>query len=82
MQKAMYWAPVELYKPTRNKLKRVGNTYYWEFAKSRRKARPRRIEGGEPTLLAATNGSHEIGFAVIATTLVLVSVILPISFMI
>ena len=41
----------------------------------------RRIEGGEPTLLAATNGSREIGFAVIATTLVLVAVILPMSFM-
>jgi multidrug efflux pump len=41
----------------------------------------RRIEGGEPTLLAAVNGSHEIGFAVIATTLVLVAVILPVSFM-
>jgi multidrug efflux pump len=41
----------------------------------------RRIEGGEPTLLAAVNGSREIGFAVIATTLVLVSVILPVSFM-
>ncbi len=41
----------------------------------------RRIEGGEPTLLAAINGSREIGFAVIATTLVLVSVILPVSFM-
>jgi multidrug efflux pump len=41
----------------------------------------RRIEGQEPTLLAATNGSHEIGFAVIATTLVLVAVILPVSFM-
>ncbi len=41
----------------------------------------RRIEGGEPTLLAATNGSREIGFAVIATTLVLVAVILPVSFM-
>ena len=41
----------------------------------------RRIEGGEPTLLAATNGGREIGFAVIATTLVLVAVILPISFM-
>ena len=40
-----------------------------------------RIEGGEPTLLAATNGSREIGFAVIATTLVLVAVILPVSFM-
>jgi multidrug efflux pump len=41
----------------------------------------RRIENGEPTLLAATNGSREIGFAVIATTLVLVAVILPVSFM-
>lgn len=41
----------------------------------------RRIEGGEPTLLAAINGSREIGFAVIATTLVLVAVILPVSFM-
>jgi multidrug efflux pump len=41
----------------------------------------RRIEGKEPTLLAAINGSREIGFAVIATTLVLVAVILPVSFM-
>jgi multidrug efflux pump len=41
----------------------------------------RRIEGNEPTLLAAVNGSREIGFAVIATTLVLISVILPVSFM-
>jgi len=41
----------------------------------------RRIELKEPVLLAATNGSREIGFAVIATTLVLVAVILPISFM-
>ena len=41
----------------------------------------RRIEAREPTLLAATNGSREIGFAVIATTLVLVAVILPVSFM-
>lgn len=41
----------------------------------------RRIEKKEPTLLAATNGSREIGFAVIATTLVLVAVILPVSFM-
>jgi multidrug efflux pump len=41
----------------------------------------RRIENQEPTLLAATNGSREIGFAVIATTLVLVAVILPVSFM-
>ncbi|MFQ5982879.1 MAG: efflux RND transporter permease subunit, partial [Woeseiaceae bacterium] len=41
----------------------------------------RRIEHKEPVLLAATNGSREIGFAVIATTLVLVAVILPVSFM-
>ena len=41
----------------------------------------RRIEGQQPTLLAATEGSREIGFAVIATTLVLVAVILPVSFM-
>jgi hypothetical protein len=40
----------------------------------------RRVEEGEPPLLAAVNGSREIGFAVIATTLVLVSVFLPISF--
>ena len=41
----------------------------------------RRIEGGEPALLAAVDGSREIGFAVIATTLVLCAVFLPISFM-
>ena len=41
----------------------------------------RRIENKEPPLLAATNGSREIGFAVIATTLVLIAVILPVSFM-
>lgn len=41
----------------------------------------RRIENNEPTLLAAVNGSREIGFAVIATTLVLIAVILPVSFM-
>ena len=40
----------------------------------------RRIEGGQPPLLAALDGSREIGFAVVATTLVLVSVFLPISF--
>jgi multidrug efflux pump len=40
----------------------------------------RRIEEGQPPLLAAVEGSREIGFAVIATTLVLVSVFLPISF--
>ena len=41
----------------------------------------RRIEGGQPALLAALDGSREIGFAVIATTLVLVAVFVPLSFM-
>ncbi len=41
----------------------------------------RRLELGEPPLLAAIDGSREIGFAVVATTLVLVSVFIPISFM-
>ena len=41
----------------------------------------RRVEGGEPPLLAAVEGSHEIGFAVIATTLVLTAVFVPISFL-
>ena len=41
----------------------------------------RRIEKKEPVLLAATEGAREIGFAVIATTLVLIAVILPVSFM-
>src|SRR5690606_36253657 len=41
----------------------------------------RRIEDGQPPLLAALDGSREIGFAVIATTTVLVSVFVPISFM-
>jgi multidrug efflux pump len=41
----------------------------------------RRIEAGEPALLAAINGSKEIGFAVIATTLVLMAVFVPVSFM-
>jgi multidrug efflux pump len=40
----------------------------------------RRIELGEPPLLAAIEGSKEIGFAVVATTLVLVSVFVPLSF--
>jgi multidrug efflux pump len=40
----------------------------------------RRIEAGRPPLLAALEGSKEIGFAVIATTLVLVSVFVPLSF--
>src|SRR5690606_5258020 len=41
----------------------------------------RRIEMKEPPLLAAINGSREIGFAVIATTLVPISVFLPISYL-
>ena len=40
----------------------------------------RRIESGQPTLLACLDGSREIGFAVIATTLVLVAVFVPLSF--
>jgi len=41
----------------------------------------RRLELGEPALIAAVDGSREIGFAVIATTAVLVSVFVPISFL-
>ena len=41
----------------------------------------RRIEAGEPALLGALNGSREIQFAVIATTLVLVAVFVPVSYM-
>jgi len=40
----------------------------------------RRIEDGQKPLLAALEGSHEIGFAVVATTLVLVAVFVPLSF--
>jgi multidrug efflux pump len=40
----------------------------------------RRIEEGEPALIAAVDGSKEIGFAVIATTLALTAVFLPISY--
>ena len=40
----------------------------------------RRMELGEKPLIAAINGSKEIGFAVVATTIVLVVTILPISF--
>ncbi|ARD23397.1 multidrug efflux RND transporter permease subunit [Shewanella japonica] len=39
------------------------------------------IEKGEPPLLAAYKGAREVGFAVVATTAVLVMVFLPISFM-
>ncbi|MEY4761475.1 MAG: hypothetical protein RLZZ200_1331 [Pseudomonadota bacterium] len=41
----------------------------------------RRIEGGEPALIAAIRGSREIGFAVMATTAVLVAVFLPLSYL-
>ena len=41
----------------------------------------RRIDAGEPAVVAAINGSKEIGFAVIATTLVLMAVFVPVSFM-
>lgn len=41
----------------------------------------RRIELGEPPLLAAYRGAREVGFAVIATTLVLVSVFVPLIFL-
>jgi multidrug efflux pump len=41
----------------------------------------RRIDAGEPAVLASINGSKEIGFAVIATTLVLMAVFIPVSFM-
>ncbi len=39
----------------------------------------RRIEEGEPPLLAAYRGTREVRFAVIATTLVLLAVFIPIS---
>ncbi len=41
----------------------------------------RRIENGESPVLASINGSREIGFAVIATTAVLMAVFIPVSFM-
>jgi len=41
----------------------------------------RQMELGRPPLLAAIEGSREIGFAVVATTVVLVAVFIPISFM-
>lgn len=41
----------------------------------------RRVEMGEPPLLAAYRGAREVGFAVIATTLVLVAVFLPLVFL-
>jgi multidrug efflux pump len=41
----------------------------------------RRIEQGEPPLLASVYGARQIGFAVVATTLVLAAVFVPLSFM-
>ncbi|EMP54541.1 multidrug resistance protein [Marinobacter santoriniensis NKSG1] len=41
----------------------------------------RRIDNGEPPLLAAYRGAKQVAFAVIATTLTLVAVFVPISFM-
>lgn len=41
----------------------------------------RRIELGEPPILAAYRGAREVGFAVIATTLVLISVFIPLVFL-
>ncbi len=40
----------------------------------------RRLEGGEPAALAAARGTRQVAFAVIATTVVLVAVFVPISF--
>lgn len=41
----------------------------------------RRIEMGEEPILAAYRGAREVGFAVIATTLVLISVFVPLVFL-
>ncbi|MCA9502232.1 MAG: efflux RND transporter permease subunit [Spirochaetaceae bacterium] len=41
----------------------------------------RRIELGEPPLIAAYRGTREVGFAVIATTLVVIAVFVPIAFL-
>src|SRR3954462_14603797 len=41
----------------------------------------RRIEHGEPPLLAAFDGAREIGFAVIATTATLMAAFVPLAFM-
>ena len=41
----------------------------------------RRIEAGEPPLLASFNGARQVGFAVVATTVVLVAVFVPIAFL-
>ncbi|HEY6643299.1 efflux RND transporter permease subunit [Povalibacter sp.] len=41
----------------------------------------RHMEAGESGLMAALHGSREIGFAVIATTVVLITVFVPLSFL-
>ena len=41
----------------------------------------RRIESGEPPLMAADRGAREVGFAVVATTLVVIAVFVPIAFL-
>ncbi|MCV2884791.1 efflux RND transporter permease subunit [Aestuariibacter sp. AA17] len=41
----------------------------------------RRIEMGEPPLLAAYRGAREVGFAVVATTMVLIAVFVPLVFL-
>ncbi|MCC7046222.1 MAG: efflux RND transporter permease subunit [Alphaproteobacteria bacterium] len=41
----------------------------------------RHIEEGHPPLLAAVDGARQIGFAVISTTLVLIAVFVPLSFL-
>jgi len=41
----------------------------------------RRVEQGEPGLIAAYRGARQVGFAVIATTLVLVGVFIPVMFL-
>lgn len=41
----------------------------------------RRMEAGEPALLAASRGAKQVAFAVIATTIVLIAVFIPISFL-
>jgi len=41
----------------------------------------RRVELGEPALIAAYRGTREVGFAVVATTLVVIAVFVPIAFL-
>jgi multidrug efflux pump len=41
----------------------------------------RRADAGEPSLVAARRGTAQVGFAVLATTVVLVAVFLPVGFM-